>query len=215
MGDPKSVARIRWELLSPDAPRDEYFEALHDVLAEHYLADPGNPYQQSGRGSGAERWEESRRCVADAVHRSGHFMDIGCANGLLLETVMVWVQERGLTIQPHGIDFIAGLVELAKERLPRHAGSFEVANVYYWEPRRRYDFVRVSIEDVPRADREAFTRRLLDRTVAPGGRLIVCNYWSEAEPRIDVPGLLEGMGFRVSARSEIPGVSLGCVDRAI
>ena len=213
MSDPKSPAQRRWESLSPDAPRDEYFDALHDVLAEYYLADPENPYRQSGRGGGRKGWEESRRCIADAVHRSGHFMDVGCANGLLLETLMVWVGERGLTIQPHGIDFISKLVDPARERHPAHADSFEVANAFYWEPHRRYDFVRANIEDVPRGDRGEFVRRLLHRAVAPGGRLIVCYYWNDRDPRIDVPGILEEAGLEVSARSEVPGVSLACIDR--
>jgi hypothetical protein len=46
-------------------------------VTEYYLADPSNPYQQSGRSSGAERWEETRRCLVKAIHRSGDFIDIG------------------------------------------------------------------------------------------------------------------------------------------
>ena len=30
-----------------------------------------------------------------AIHRSGDFIDIGCANGLLLETLTAWARHEG------------------------------------------------------------------------------------------------------------------------
>ena len=41
----------------------------------------------SGRSTGAERWELKRRCIADAVEGAGDSMDVGCANGLRLESL--------------------------------------------------------------------------------------------------------------------------------
>ena len=38
-----------------------------------YLADPFNPYQQSGRSSGAARWEETRRCLVHAIRPKRRF----------------------------------------------------------------------------------------------------------------------------------------------
>jgi hypothetical protein len=60
-------ARERWRCLPRDAAREEYFRVLQEAVTEFYLADPANPYQQSGRSSGAERWEETRRCLLKAV----------------------------------------------------------------------------------------------------------------------------------------------------
>jgi hypothetical protein len=57
-----------------DAPRDVYFDAVRTAITEYYLADPSNPYQQSGRSSGPERWEETRHCIVEAVHRVGDFL---------------------------------------------------------------------------------------------------------------------------------------------
>ena len=71
--------------------RDDFFAGNRRQLASLYLADPSNPYQQWGRSSGADRWEETRRCIADAVNRDGSFLDVGCANGLLLETLEQWL----------------------------------------------------------------------------------------------------------------------------
>ncbi len=211
--DARTPAQRRWESLPPDAPRDEYFEASHDVMAEYYLSDPTNPYRMSGRSKGAERWEETRRCIADAVDRDGDFMDIGCANGLLLETLMVWAAEKGHSIRPHGIDFIAELVDYARARHPGHERLLEVANAFYWKPRRQYDFVRTNLEYVPKADWPEFIGRLLDLAVAPGGRLIVCHYADPNEPLVDVSAVLEQLGYTAAGRSAAPGVSLAWVDK--
>jgi len=186
-----------------DQPRELYFEALQAALAAYYLADPDNPYQQSGRSSGAARWEETRRPLAHAVERDGDYLDVGCANGLLLETTMAWCAERGLTIRPHGVDFIPELVALARVRLPEHAASLHVANAWNWQPPQQYDVVRTNLEHVPRADWEVFVRRQLD-WVVPGGRLIVCHYRNRDEPVVDVATQLEAWGFGVAGRIHDP-----------
>jgi SAM-dependent methyltransferase len=209
-----SSGRRRFESLERDAPREVWFAALHDAIEAHYLAEPGNPYRQSGRSSGASRWEETRRCVAEAVDRDGDFMDVGCANGLLLETLAGWCAEKGVKIRPHGVDFVAALVALARERHPRHAGSFEVANAFTWEPRRQYDFVRASLECVQERDRPELLRRLFDRAVATGGRLIVCHYPDRGESLVDVGSYVERLGYAVAGRSSASNVSLAWTDKS-
>ena len=208
-----SDAQQRFAALADDAPRELWFSALHDAIAEHYLAEPGNPYRESGRSSGAARWEETRRCIALAVERDGDFMDAGCANGLLLETLIRWCSERGVSIRPHGIDLVAALVGLARARHPAHAGSFEVANVLTWQPRRRYDFVRTSLECVQTRDRSELVLRLLERAVAPGGRLIVCHYPNVEAPLVDVGDFLTKLGHSVAGRASAPNVSLAWIDK--
>ncbi len=198
----------RFETLAPGASREEYFAALRAAIAEHYLAEPGNPYRESGRSSGEARWEETRRCLAEPVDRDGHFMDVGCANGLLLETLMRWCLEKGIAVAPHGIDFVPELVELARARHPAHAESFAVGNVWDWQPRRRYDYVRLSVEIVRAEDRAELVRRVTERALAPGGRLIATHYRNEGEERIDVAELLERVGHRVAGTGRAPGVEL-------
>jgi 2-polyprenyl-3-methyl-5-hydroxy-6-metoxy-1,4-benzoquinol methylase len=140
-------------------------------------------------------------------------MDVGCANGLLLESVIGWAAERGYTIRPHGIDFIAELIDCARARHPGHRDSFAAANAFYWRPKRRYDFVRMNLEYVPEADWPGFVNRLYSEAVAPGGRLIVCHYRSDRERVIDVPAVVEALGLPVAGRSGAPGVSMAWVDR--
>ena len=199
--------------------RDTHFDRLRRTLAEYYLAEPGSPYRQSGRSSGAERWEESRRCIALAVDRDGDFMDVGCANGLLLESLIAWCAESGHDIRPHGIDFIPELVELARQRLPTApAYSFEVVNAWYWEPSRRYDFVRANLEYVLSEDRVPFFCRLLERAVEPGGRLIACYYFPSRDEGVEDPPdpgrVLEDIGLAIAGKVQVPGVRLAWADRS-
>ena len=65
----RSEARARLKELYDRAPRDVYLEAIRSEITQYYLADPSNPYQQSGRSSGAERWRQTRQCLVQAVHR--------------------------------------------------------------------------------------------------------------------------------------------------
>lgn len=205
-------ARERWRALPRDASRDEFFRVLSEAVTEFYLADPENPYQQSGRSSGAARWEETRRVIAAAVHRSGDFMDVGCANGLLLQSLIEWTRPRGITIQPHGLDLVPELIELARRRFPGSDTNFIAANALYWAPSRQYDFVRTNLEYVPEDDWTTFVRRQYS-AVAPGGRLILCHYRNADDPRVDLTCFARDIGYAVSGAGEAPGVALVWIDR--
>lgn len=204
--------RERLRTLYASAPRDEYFDAVRTAISEYYLEDPSNPYRQSGRSSGAERWLETRRCIAEAVHRDGDFLDVGCANGLLLESLIAWTAARGFAIRPHGIDFVPELVELARQRLASYGGSFEVANAFYWTPRRRFDFVRTNLEYVQPADWPEFLARQYS-AVADGGRLIVCHYRNEDDTRVEVASILRRLGFATVGEAQAPGTSVVWCER--
>jgi hypothetical protein len=216
-GDDRGSA-IRWfEALPPDAPLDRYFDALRDAIRESYLSEPGNPYMESGRGSGAQRGEESRKCIAAAVHRDGSFMDVGCANGLLLESLQRWLAPLSVTIDPHGVDFVPELVGLARERLPHvPAGNFHVANVWDWLPPRRYDFVRTSLDYVPDRMWPDWVTRQWDRLVVPGGRMILCWYYSSSEagrPQPSPGGVLEALGLTVAGATSALGTEVAWADK--
>lgn len=189
--------------------RDEFFANSQRELAELYLADPSNPYQQSGRSSGAARWHETRSFIADAVDRDGSFLDVGCANGLLLETLALWLTDQGLTIEPFGLDFIPELVDLARERIPH--GRFWVHNAWSWVPPRSFDYVRTNLEYVPVADRSEFVERQRG-WVAGGGRLILCHYRDRGTEQIDAAEFLETHGYGVVGAAAADGVSVAWTD---
>lgn len=204
--------RARLRSLYATASRDVYFEAARAAIRDYYLAEPSNPYRQSGRSSGAARWLETRRCIAQAVHRGGDFLDVGCANGLLLESLMQWTGERGIAIRPHGIDFVPELVALAQQRLAPHCGSFAVANAFYWQPERQFDFVRTNLEYVQPDDWSVFLQRQY-RAVADGGRLIVCHYSNADDKPIEVAALLRSLGYAVAGHVEVVGTSASWCER--
>jgi SAM-dependent methyltransferase len=145
-----------------------------EVYEEHYLASD-DPRRQSGFGGDEERWEAARRPIVRAIDRPGSFLDVGCANGHLLESLVCWSPH---SIEPYGLDFSARLVELARARLPQWADRFFVGDALEWEPPRRFDFVRTELVYAPEERRRELVERLLARVLAPGGRLIVCGYGS-------------------------------------
>jgi SAM-dependent methyltransferase len=151
-----------------------------EVYEEHYLA-TDDPRRQSGFGGDEERWEAARRPIVEAIDRDGSFLDVGCANGYLLESVVRWSSHR---IEPFGLDFSPRLVEVARSRLPRWRDQFFVGDALEWEPPRRFDFVRTELVYAPEERWRELVERLLTRAVVPGGRLILCGYGS---PRSGLP----------------------------
>ena len=167
--DALDVARARGEI--DDA---RWFAEMAAIFESAYLAGD-NPRAQSGFGGDEARWEAARRPIAQAVDRDGTFLDIGCASGHLLESLLGWTPHR---IDPYGLDLAPGLVELARRRLPHWADRIFVGNALTWEPPLRFDFVRTELVYVPAERRRALVERLLAHVVAPGGRLILCGYGS-------------------------------------
>jgi 2-polyprenyl-3-methyl-5-hydroxy-6-metoxy-1,4-benzoquinol methylase len=160
-----------------------------------------------------DRWEQTRRPFVQAIHRSGDFMDIGCANGLLLESLILWAGREGFALRPHGLDFVPGLVDLARQRFPNDRDNFEVANAFDWSPTRQYDFVRTNLEYVPEPDWIPFILRQY-AAVAPGGRLILSHYRNPDEPVVDLCEVIELAGFTATGQVDISGTAIVWVDAA-
>ena len=72
-----------------------WFFNLKDTLENAYLR-YDEPWRQSGFSGPAERWVALRKPIADCIEKSGTFLDIGCANGYLLECIIKWAEEKGL-----------------------------------------------------------------------------------------------------------------------
>jgi len=176
-----------------------FFDEQRARLEEAYLAGT-NPRQQSGFGRDERDWERYRRPVVAPIDHDGTFLDVGCANGLLMEDVVRWAAEDGHAVEPYGLDISERLAELARQRLPAWRDRIFTGNALAWEPPRRFDYVRTEMVYVPAHRRREYLERLLARMVAPGGRLIVCAYGSSrpegarAEPLVDA---IRGWGLRI------------------
>ncbi len=142
--------------MTDKARREAYFRESERAIRDYYLADSSNPCRQSGKTGGPKRWAITRRCIAQAVNANGDHLDLGCANGLLLESLVGWCADRGYTITPHGVDFVPELVDLARQRLRIYAANFHVTNAFFWQPPRRYRFVQLLLDAVPPADERAY-----------------------------------------------------------
>jgi 2-polyprenyl-3-methyl-5-hydroxy-6-metoxy-1,4-benzoquinol methylase len=152
-----------------------WFDHIHSILECAYLSHT-EPWRQSGQSGPYERWEALRKPIANCIDHAGSFLDIGCANGYLLECCLRWTAERGIAIQPYGLDLSAPLVELAKQRLPAFVENFYVGNSFDWSPPRVFNFVRTELVYVPAEYERDYILRILKTMIAPDGFLLVANY---------------------------------------
>ena len=189
------VAHARGEL-----DDDGWHRAMASQIVPAYL---GAATLQGGSGhtGSADDWEWSRGVIAGAIERDGSFLDVGCANGLLLDSVARWGRERGLRVEPHGLEIAPQLAQVARRRLPAWADRIHVGNALGWVTPSRFDLVRTGLEYVPAPRRRELLEWLLDEVVAPGGRLIVGKYNEEVERRA-VEEQIVRWGFHVAGRAE-------------
>ncbi len=184
--------------------RQEWFDANKTLLETAYLKGH-QPWQQSGFGlysnRTAEQWEGYRRPVADCITSSGTFLDIGCANGYLLECVIEWTKERGIETIPYGLDISERLAVLAQERLSQCAGHIFVGNAWHWTPPRRFSYARTELVYVPDDLHSMFVTRLLDHYLEHDGKLLVAEYRGRDKetPRLTVDSYLVELGFSVES----------------
>ena len=157
----------------------------------------------SGYTGTREAWENARGLIADALARSGTFLDVGCANGLLMESIVAWGARRGFAVDPYGLDILPALAERARTRLPRWADRIFVGNALGWRPPMRFDHVRTGLDYVPAPRRRELVAWLVERVVAPGGRLIIGTTNEEiAKPELE-PQLV-AWGHAIAGRAERP-----------
>jgi Methyltransferase domain len=148
----------------------------------------------SGHSGTPAEWEYSRGVVAEAIDRPGSFLDVGCANGLLMESVHRWTG-----VEPYGLDISPQLADLARRRYPAWAGRIWTANALDWRPPQRFTYVRTAVDYVPPPRRRALVRRLRSWC----DRLIVGKFNEEVERRA-LEAEVAGWGFRIAGRAERP-----------
>ncbi len=188
---------------SPSAPDEAaWFARVCEVLEAAYLAAP-TVYGGSGSGGDGVRWRAKREVIVEGIDRDGTFLDIGCANGLLMERIVEWAAERGRRVEPYGLDISELIAAEARRRLPHWADRIWSGNAMEWQPPLRFDFVRTELVYVPPFRQPAFVARLLREVVAPGGRLLVCQYNPNPPlpPNPPVRPQLEGWGFAVDGEA--------------
>ena len=171
----------RWamdEIAAVDAALEagEIDEALWHVRVEEPLIDAylssDDPRAQSGKGGDEDDWRWARELILDVFPWRAAFLDIGCANGYLMESIHRWGAERGLEVEPYGLDISWRIAALAKLRLPDWSDRIFVGNAIDWTPPRRFDVVQAGLDEVPPPRRRELVERLLREFVVPGGKLV-------------------------------------------
>ncbi|HEX2774604.1 MAG TPA: class I SAM-dependent methyltransferase, partial [Micromonosporaceae bacterium] len=202
-GRPREAAAIRDGHRSYANHDDASYYADAVRLLEPAYLRGRSPQAGSGFGGDAVEWRARRAMVVDGLHRDGTFLDVGCANGLLMASVVSWAPERDRHIEPYGVDLAPGLVELARRRLPHWADRIEVGNASDWRPAdgRRFTFVHVLLDLVPVARRRDLLRHALDVLVEPGGRLLVSHYRPAGGSDLDAGQHVRRLGFAVDGES--------------
>jgi SAM-dependent methyltransferase len=201
------LERLEAALAAGELDEEGWYREVQAIITPAYLAEE-TPWGQSGRGGDGEAgWEYARGLIADAIHRDGTFLDIGCASGYLMECLVPWTQQRGFAIEPYGLDIAPELADLARRRIPHWADRIFTGNAIDWQPPMRFDFVRTGLEYVPNRRQRDLVEHLLREVVAPAGRLIIGIYSEERDETRVEPSEEERVaawGYRIAGRAERP-----------
>jgi hypothetical protein len=138
---------------------DDAWNAETRRLLERAYLTAQDPRAGSGFRGDEARWERARKPILGAIDRDGALLDVGCANGLLMESLVAWAGEEGYSIEPYGLDLIEPVAALARRRLPRWSQRIFAGDVMAWTPPFRFDFVRTELECVLPDRRKALVER--------------------------------------------------------
>ncbi|HIJ64604.1 MAG TPA: class I SAM-dependent methyltransferase [Candidatus Hydrogenedentes bacterium] len=150
--------------------------------------------------------------ILEAIHKDGSFLDVGCANGYLIECLERWVDGSGLNVDFYGVDISEELIDFARKRRPERSDRFFVANAVSWTPAGRFDFVHAhEISYAPRHREREFLEHLLADYLNPDGRLII-GPWALGRDLIDLEERLyawgyEPTGYLIKSQGDDPGLT--------
>ena len=188
----RELAEIDAALESGEIDEDDWHRRTGALVVPAYLA-AETPWGQSGKTGTAEDWERSRSHVADAIDRDGSFLDVGCANGYLMECLSRWTS---FAVEPYGLDISPELAELARRRLPGFADRIYVGNALDWDAPRTFTYVRAGLDYVPPARR----RDLVDRLLGFGDRVVI-GVFNEHESERTTEDEIGSWGIEIAGRS--------------
>jgi hypothetical protein len=190
----REIAAIDAALERGEIDEEGWHRAMAELVVPAYLA-AETAWGQSGKSGDEALWEEARSHIADAIDRDGAFLDVGCANGFLMESIVRWSPHR---VEPYGLEIAPELAALARSRLPQWPDRIFVGNALTWDPPRRFEFVRTGLDYVPPARRPDLVAHLLGFC----DRLVIGSFNEEIEERA-LEKAVESWGYPIAGRSEV------------
>ena len=208
----RAFAPTRMELETPVSA--SFLRRLQAMELSYVTQD--TPLRQCGFSGNELRWKEQRSPIIQAIEGDGDLLNLGCANGYLLESLVHWAQLKDVFITPHGVDAGTKLIAFARARHNVVRTNFHVGNVWDWAPPRKYRYVYTSTELVHQEYLPQYLARVKHTMVEVGGRLIVGSYGSRRRnlPPIDLKEIFDAIGWKITGMSSAPGdVSMPVVAR--
>ncbi len=188
----RELAEIDAALESGVIDEDEWHRRAGAIVVPAYLG-AETPWGQSGKSGTEEDWERSRSLVADAIDRDGSFLDVGCANGYLMECLPRWTT---FAVEPYGLDISPELSELARQRLPEWANRIFVGNALTWDAPHAFTYVRTGLDYVPPTRRHELVEHLLGFS-----ERVVVGVFNEHESERTIEYAIESWGLAIAGRS--------------
>lgn len=179
-----------------------WYAAVLAIVEPAYLS-AGNPRAQSGNGGDEIRWRLARGLLVDALPGRCSLLDVGCANGHLMESLVEWAAAAGIAVEPYGVEISAPLAELARRRCPQWSDRIWTANVLDWRPPRRFDVVRTGLDYVPPGRGADLVAHLIEYVVAPDGRLVI-GVFNEEGHDDHLERQVQAWGYRIAGRTSRP-----------
>jgi len=173
-----------------------------DVLADQvdYYRRRAAEYDVTAYGDVAAARARIARLVAQ-MRPTGRVLEIACGTGLWTEAL------AGLADTVMAIDAAPEAVEIARDRVRSASVSFDVVDVFSWDPGERFDVIFFSawLSHVPTSRFEQFWRSLRGLLADDGRVLFIDEHVDERAKEAYVPGrdeiverrLRDGSAFRV------------------
>ena len=91
-------AYVNAALANSEISKDEWYEIVTLHTTKWYLSHD-NPRAQSGHGGDEYHYRFSHLPIIECFYKNGLFLDVGCANGHLMEMVHKWANAIGFDLQ--------------------------------------------------------------------------------------------------------------------
>lgn len=206
-----SLVELATESLQVMSDDHYWFEDQRNTELSYLSA--SSPQGGSGYSGTAEQWEANRSFIRAAIAEECSFLDIGCANGYLMESIETWTRQKNLHVTTYGLEISPAMANEARRRLPTHANRIWTGNAATWIPPTglRFDIVYTLLDYVLPARRADYIARLTREVAAHNGRVVVGDYASfKDQPERHAARQLQGLGFEVAGVAEAPGATGSC-----